>query len=469
MSRIGLTFGALFVLLLAARLCHVHVLWAEETLPMATAQEMHSGKVLYRDVWFDKPPGAALVAWVLGGRDGAALRIAGAFYALLCCWIAIAFARDLWGERQGLWAAALLGFFLIFDFPASAIPLASDLLMLAPHLAAVWMAWRKRAWLAGALAAIAFLVSPKGAFVLLACALWATVGPLLGGFAAVTGAAAVWLWGAGALRAYWDQVWRWGSIYAGTTFVEDPLKNGVVRTLNWMGFHAGVVIAGVMGLKDDRRRWLLWIALGTVGVAAGLRFFPRYYFQLLPPVVLLASHGLVRFPRRAAWVLLLLLIPAVRFAPTYFEAARGGWRDTAMDQDSRVAAGIVRQQAQPGDTLFVWGYRPEVYVYTGLHAATRFLDSQPLTGVPADRHLTQSVAVETNESRAPRQELARSRPVWVVDGLGGYNPTLAVTGFADLQEWMANYREVGRSGQSVVYHRRAGREVDRRAYPTMSR
>ena len=56
-----------------------------------------------------------------------------------------------------------------------------------------------------------------------------------------------------------------------------------------------------------------------------------------------------------------------------------------------------RSQANAGDTLFVWGYRPEIYVYTGLPAATRFLDSQPLTGVPADRHLTQSEPVETVE------------------------------------------------------------------------
>src|SRR5207302_6182880 len=130
-------------------------------------------------------------------------------------------------------------------------------------------------------------MSPKGAFVLLACALWAPVGPLLGGFAAVTGVAGLWMWMAGALGGYWDEVWRWGRVYAGTTFVEDPVKNGVVRSLNWMGFHAAVMVAAIMGLKDDRRRWLLWLAISTVGVAAGLRFFPRYYFQLLPPIVLL--------------------------------------------------------------------------------------------------------------------------------------------------------------------------------------
>ena len=72
-----------------------------------------------------------------------------------------------------MWAAGLLGFFLIFDFPASVIPLAADLLMLAPHLAAVWMAYRRRPLWAGALAGVAFAINPKGVLVLAVCAWWA--------------------------------------------------------------------------------------------------------------------------------------------------------------------------------------------------------------------------------------------------------------------------------------------------------
>ena len=135
-------------------------------------------------------------------------------------------------------------------------------------------------------------------------------------------------------------------------------------------------------------------------------------------------------------------------------AARdAAWRDMAMDRDSRAAAAIVNAAAKPGDTLFVWGYRPEIYVYTHLPAATLFLDSQPLTGVPADRHLTQSTPVETTESQARRAELSSSRPTFVVDGLGEYNPRLALTEFGDLRPWLASYREVGRSAGSVIYRR----------------
>lgn len=466
MSRVQFFFPLLFALLVATRLCHVQILWAEETLPLAAARQMRAGKTLYRDIWFDKPPAAPLLCLAVGAEAGWPLRVAGALYALLCCWIAFGFARDLWSVREGLWAAGLLGFFLIFDFPSAAIPLASDLLMLAPHLAAVWMANRRRPFWSGALAGVAFLISPKAVFVLAVCALWEPAGALLvmAGFASVSVAAAGWLWSAGALAGYWDQVWKWGRVYAGTSFVEDPIRNGLMRTLNWAGFHASLVVAGGVGLlacPARRSRWFWWLGIGLAAVAAGLRFFPRYYFQLLPVVVLLAARGFTqltgqRRPRAVllAVVLVLLMIPAVRFGPQYTTALRTlPWRDTAMDRDSRVAATLLRGLTKPGDSLFVWGYRPEIYVYTGLPAATRYLDSQPLTGVPADRHLTQSAPVETRESGARRVELARSRPDFVLDGLGPYNPSLAITNYPDLHAWLANYREVARSGQTIIYRR----------------
>src|SRR5580704_5453767 len=89
-------FSALFLVLLAARLCHVDILWAEEDLPMAAARQMEFGKTLYRDVWFDKPPLLASLYLAWGARGGWLLRLAGAVYALLACVLAFALARDLW-------------------------------------------------------------------------------------------------------------------------------------------------------------------------------------------------------------------------------------------------------------------------------------------------------------------------------------------------------------------------------------
>ena len=77
MSNTRLFFPLLFALLVTARLCHVEILWAEETLPLAAAQQMRAGKVLYRDIWFDKPPFAPVLYSTLGAEAGWRLRLAG--------------------------------------------------------------------------------------------------------------------------------------------------------------------------------------------------------------------------------------------------------------------------------------------------------------------------------------------------------------------------------------------------------
>src|ERR1700733_11309038 len=55
----NLWLAALFVVLLATRLCHLHILWAEEGYGGAGALQILNGKALYKDIWFDKPPLAA--------------------------------------------------------------------------------------------------------------------------------------------------------------------------------------------------------------------------------------------------------------------------------------------------------------------------------------------------------------------------------------------------------------------------
>jgi hypothetical protein len=325
-------------------------------------------------------------------------------------------------------------------------PLASDMLMLAPHVAAVGMAYRHRALLAGLLAGIAFWISPKGLFVLAACLVWYPAVTLAAAFAG-----AVLLGNLIVPAQYLVEIWIWGRLYAGSGF---SFSNAVSRTLNWFGFHAAFLPA-LLAAETRSVKWLLWLAISLVGVAAGFRFFPRYYFQLLPVLVLLAARGYSKMPR-ARWAALLLLVPLIRFAPTYFQALHPDtWRDTAMDQDSRAAAAQLRTLAHSGDNLVVWGYRPEIYVYSKIPAATQFLESQPLTGVPADRHLTQSTPVESEQARANRLIVASSHAAFVVDGLGLYNPKLALTMYPELRTWLGAYREVGRTPQSIIYQRSA--------------
>jgi hypothetical protein len=451
--------------LAATRLCHTGIVWVEEAYPATAAIQMLDGKTIYRDFWFDKPPLTPLLYLLWDAHSGVPLRLAGAVFLLVCCWVAGRFARSLWTDREGFVAASLLAFFVTFDVPSAVMALAPDLAMLLPHLAALYLATRRRAFAAGLVAGAAMLVNPKGVFVLAACALWCwrEWAALAGGFAAANAVGLLALAAAGALPGYLEQVWTWGSVYSRDTFVDQPLAEGLRRTAAWIGFHAAVVLpAAWYWLRDrsaDSRRFALWAAFGLGGVVLGWRFFPRYYFLLLPAVTVAAARGLAILPVRARWAMaLLLLIPFIRFGPRYailasdmIQGRDTPWPDVAMNQDSRQAAGLLSRLDRPGDTLLVWGYRPDVFLYTRLPAGSPFLDSQPLTGVIADRHLTKSEPSAPALAARNRAVLREYRPTWIVDGLGPYNPRLAIANYPDLAGWLAHYEVAGRTGGSILY------------------
>lgn len=453
MLRVILFFTLLFVTVLLAHLCHAGVLWEPETFPLAAAAQMLDGHTLYRDIWYDKPPLAPLVHLAVGAQAGWTLRIVGALYAILCSALAFGFVRELWGRREAFWAAGLLAFFLTFDFPASVIPLGPDLLAVGPQIGAIWLAWRGQAFWAGTVAAVAVLANVKGVFILLACAVftWPALLMLVAGFALPCFMAGIAMAATGAWPGFTQQVWLWSSLYAASPFVINPLSNGLVRTTNWLGFHAALVAASLWRVPW---RFVLWIAISAAAVVLGLRFFPRYYLQLLPPCCVVASYGAARLRYRGWAAAALLLIPLVRFTPRYLTVAQGKpWADTAFDLDSRNAAALLHTLAHPGETLFIWGYRPELWVYSHLPDATRFLDSQPLTGVPADRHLTQSEPIDLASPARARLELAQQRPTFIADGLSLYNPRLALTNYPELRLWFAQYHEVARTSGTVIYRR----------------
>ena len=157
---------------------------------------------------------------------------------------------------------------------------------------------------------------------------------------------------------------------------------------------------------------------------------------------------------------MLLLVPGFRFGPRYgrlaLDLATGRvseWSDLALDQDNQAAARIVGIRARRGDTLLVWGYRPGIYAYARLRAGAKVMDSQPLTGVPADRHLFVSNAIAPEWARANRRELAGAKPTFVVDSLSSFNPKLGMDQYPELTEWLKNYRLVGWTPLSAVYER----------------
>lgn len=473
-----LAWLALAAVLLATRLAHREILWVEEAYPAAAAIQMAQARALYSDVLFDKPPLSAAVYRLWNGRPGWPLRVAGALYVLLCAALAFAAARRWWpqpaggaaGGTEAPAAALLVAFYLTFGIPASVMALAPDLLSVAPALALAWALAAGRSTLAGSILGFTIAGLNGKALVLVPLAFWfggrsriASAALGLAGGAAIALGPLAWLSGVSLdPRLMWTQVWEWGSAYSRDTPVQAPLREALVRISAWCGFQATAVIAaGWFWSREPRTRparfFALWTALALAMVCLGWRFAPRYHLTLIAPLALAAARGLALMPARARYAALaLLLIPAARFGPRYAsllasDPMPASWPDIAMNRSSAAASQMILGAAQPGDTILVWGYRPDILVYTRLALGTPFLDSQPLTGVLADRHLTQSRATFPALASANRQRLAALSPTWVVDGLGPYNPALAITRYPDLTAWFARYQLHGETPGVRIY------------------
>lgn len=428
------------------RLCHLDIVWVEEGYPLAAARQMLAGKTLYADIWFDKPPLFPLAYMATGGAAGWPLRLMGIGWALLSAWNCAWAARRVWGRPADLWAGGLCAFFLTFDMAPAVMAVTPDFMVIPLHAAALGCAASGMPFAAGIAAGLAVGFNSKALLLIPAALLWQwrKTHHVFAGFILPVLLVGGWLAWTGALEAHWQQVWAWGARYSADTPLATPWLEGARRTLNWAGFHALLFAA----LAWKRREWR-WSAAAAIGIGSawlGMRFFPRYYFHALPPLALAAGGVLAAMPRRSAVVLsILLAVPLARFGPRYAELGletwhgqKHAWRDLAMFESSREAARHLK-----GGRLLVWGYRPELFVLSGLPAGTPFLDSQPLNGVLADRHLSSSKPTCEDVAQANRAKLAKMpQPEWLADGLSPYNPALDPFLIPELKGWLSRYRLV---------------------------
>jgi hypothetical protein len=425
-------------------------LWADEDYHLAAGLQILYGKLPYRDFWYDKPPLNALVYAAIGAPSGWALRLFDSLYVMAACAALWRFAREMWGEREAFVAAGALAFFLNFYLPAAIIPIAPDFFMLVPHILAVYCAWRGRALAAGLWCGVAFLFNTKGVFVLAICAflLWRAAPLLALGFVLPALAYTV------ALRDSIQQVWDWGIAYAKAP-LPHPIANAARRLLDWLGFHCALLPGAICFWSRQPTFLALWAAISLASVLLGGRVFPRYFLELLPVMCLAAARGTVMLFDKNRIVIAIIglaaLVPLIRFAPGYFLLA--GSRDIALDRDSREAADWINAHKHPNDTLFVWGYRDDIYVYTRLPFGARFGDAQPLTGVPADRHLTDATNIIPEWSARNRMELAATHPSFIVDSLSISNPRLAMDHYPELTPWLRDYNLVHKTTLSLIYAR----------------
>ncbi len=214
----------------------------------------------------------------------------------------------------------------------------------------------------------------------------------------------------------------------------------------------------------------LWCAVSLVSVVMSGRFFGHYFITALPALALLAAPSVVRFAhllrdpayKRRARVALAVLVVffAVglirshgRTAILAYETLTGrrthwsaGWGMTERQHEAEAISAALRDQLQPGEPLYIWGYAHDVYWQTGCRPAARYLTPYYIDGRFSD---AEAVAFEPNAPfwQAARanliEDLKRVRPRFILDIKGDMDdlPYAEITSF--LKE---NYEDTGAVG-----------------------
>jgi hypothetical protein len=180
-----------------------------------------------------------------------------------------------------------------------------------------------------------------------------------------------------------------------------------------------------------------------VGVASGGRFFGHYYYQLLPPLALLAgwqADELWTHLRELPWtapsklVLMVGLVLGLGFAMNeygcldYRFMVRLGQmvrRQPPLplnlmgaDDLAREAGAYLAQNTPRSERLFVWGFWPEIYWYAQRRPASRFTNCNFITGLYPGAITPGRERPRPFLARGLRlllQDLERTRPLYLLD------------------------------------------------------
>ncbi|MBE2184402.1 MAG: glycosyltransferase family 39 protein [Anaerolineae bacterium] len=157
-------------------------------------------------------------------------------------------------------------------------------------------------------------------------------------------------------------------------------------------------------VQANRAGWamLLWLLIGFAMMAIQGKAYDYHWLPMLPPLALLGAAGL---DGALAWIggkghmtvertltaasgiglvaALGLVIwggafPYLSGAQDRLAYAQTFQAGEFIARESEEAAAYLRERVLPTDSLFIWGFRPEIYYLSELYPATRFIFNFPL-------------------------------------------------------------------------------------------
>ncbi len=189
-----------------------------------------------------------------------------------------------------------------------------------------------------------------------------------------------------------------GPVQSTATYV---LIKFFVRSLIFMfaGFGCWYLcLRGLFAGVKPKLLFVSWFFLSFIPVIAGGRIYFHYYLIAVPCAALLAAGTTqTTYVSRAAKILMLTLAAISMTTFLSYDIYKPFKKAGVKDQWQFVAQ-YLKDNAKPDQSLFVWGYAPQIYISSGLRPSTRFTTADYLTGkTPA----TAGLEYDPNTTRPP--------------------------------------------------------------------
>lgn len=469
-----------------------------EAIYSVVANEIVDGNKPYVDAVERKPP---LLFWtyaaifkVAGEFNWKALHLVALVWTLCAMAGLYATGRELFDRRVGLIAAL---FYCVFQ-PWGTWKSQSfdgEMLMNVPIIWAWAIAFRRSStrlrpelFAAGALLSVAFLLKqpaaiaavPLGVYLLLPSyranrsltstdsILQATMLTL--GFFVTLGLAMIIVWKQGILHEafYWTM--------AGHDVPRVFWQKGIVTTLAFIAACSPLVFGAATGCCQKGEIWagrapewkalLGLLAASAVGAAAGARFYPHYYVQLIPSLALLAApyyaelwscriqppHRLLRPRVTYAWLALTIIVFSI------FQ-----WTGLAQRRAPSEIGQYLFTHSAPGDRIFVWGQSAKIYLEAHRRPACRYITTFPLTGLIFGGPIP---GFDTRYRIMPgawttlQEDFEKHPPAYIVDLSSEPDALYPVRDFPILAKLLSKqYQPVARNVEGTIYHRNDSRAL----------
>ncbi|MEL6403101.1 MAG: glycosyltransferase family 39 protein [Chloroflexota bacterium] len=254
----------------------------------------------------------------------------------------------------------------------------------------------------------------------------------------------------------------------------------------WTVWHGLILLAILWGIlvswraitqeKDDRqasRLLILWLVGGFAFAFVQAKGFDTHWFPLLPPLALMGGYALHYMldylSERTSQIILPILVIAILAVPastTYGNSWRyligqqtladywdGFQANDLKPEESLAVAHYLRERVQAGNSLFIWGFRPEVYYMADLRPATRYQAHFPLVA-PWYPTAWQQENVDILWAALPTYVLVLEDDFmpWVTDYDADSHTLLQ--SYTELNNWLiANYERVDEIGDFIIWRR----------------